>query len=50
MDFKAIGWNRVDGGYLAQGRDCWYAVVNVVENLLPENVANFSTTCATISL
>ena len=49
MDFKEIGWNGVDGGYLAQDRDCWYAVVNMVENLLHENVGNFSTTCATIS-
>ena len=30
MDFKEIGWNGVDGGYLAQDMDCWYAVVNVV--------------------
>jgi hypothetical protein len=49
MDFKEIGWNGVDGGYLAQDRDCWHAVVNMVENLLPGNVGNFSTTCATIS-
>lgn len=34
---------------MAQARDCWHAVVNMVENLLPEKVGNFSTTCATIS-
>jgi hypothetical protein len=49
MDFKEIEWNGVDGGYLTQDRDCWHAVVNMVENLLPENVGNFSTTYATIS-
>jgi len=49
MDFEKIGRNEVDWGYLAQDRDSWHGVVNMVENLLPEKVGNFSTTCASIS-
>jgi hypothetical protein len=33
MDFREIGWKTVDWIYLAQDRDQWRAVVNVVMNL-----------------
>jgi hypothetical protein len=33
MDLKEIGWGGVEWIHLAQDRDCWWAVVNVVMNL-----------------
>jgi hypothetical protein len=33
MDLREIGWGCVEGIYLAQGRDCWRALVNSVMNL-----------------
>jgi hypothetical protein len=44
MYLKEIGWKGVDWGYLAQDRDYWHAIVNVVQNLRAENAADFLTT------
>jgi hypothetical protein len=33
MDLREIGWVGVEWIHLAQGRDCWQAVVNAVMNL-----------------
>jgi hypothetical protein len=34
MDLRQIGWKYVDWIHLAQDRDQWKAVVNVVMNIL----------------
>jgi hypothetical protein len=33
MDLREIGWDGVDWIYVAQGRDQWWALVNMVMNL-----------------
>jgi hypothetical protein len=33
MDLEEIGWGGVEWIHLAQDRDCWWALVNVVMNL-----------------
>jgi hypothetical protein len=33
MDLREIGWDGMDGIYLAQERDQWSALVNTVINL-----------------
>jgi hypothetical protein len=33
MDLREIGWGSVDCIQLAQDRDCWWALVNIVMNL-----------------
>jgi hypothetical protein len=33
MDFREIGWEGVDWIHLAQDRDQWQAVVNMIMNL-----------------
>jgi hypothetical protein len=34
MNFRGIGWEFVNWIHLAQGRDLWLALVNVVMNFL----------------
>jgi hypothetical protein len=42
MDLKEIGFRIVDWIHLAQDRDRWQAVVNMVMNLrVPQNVGEF---------
>jgi hypothetical protein len=33
MDLREVGWGGVEWVHLAQGRDLWWALVNVVMNL-----------------
>jgi hypothetical protein len=33
MDIKKIGWGKMDWIHLAQDRDQWMALVNMVKNL-----------------
>jgi len=50
MDFREIGWKTVDWIYLAQDRDQWRAVVNVVMNLGgAQKTGNFLPGLVTIS-
>jgi len=42
MDFREIGWEGVDWIHLAQGRDKWRALVDMVMNLrVPLKEGNF---------
>jgi hypothetical protein len=51
MDLKGIGWEGRDWIHLAQDRDKWRALVNIVMNLwVQQNVGNFFTTLQTINL
>jgi hypothetical protein len=44
MDLKQIEWKGINWIYLAQARDKWWDVVNMVINLqVPQNAGNFST-------
>jgi hypothetical protein len=48
MDLREIGWGGMDWIDLAQDRDQWTALVNVVMNLwVPENVGKFLSSCGT---
>jgi hypothetical protein len=43
MDLGEIGWGGVDGIGLAQDRDKWWALVNVVMNIwAPKNAGKLS--------
>jgi hypothetical protein len=43
IDLREIGWGRMDWFHLAQDRDHWRALVNMVMNfLVPYNFAIFS--------
>jgi hypothetical protein len=41
MALKSIGWEDMDCSYLAEDKDKWKAVVNVVMNVLVNVVMNF---------
>jgi hypothetical protein len=42
MDLKETGWKVVDWMYLAQGKDEWHALVNMIMNLwVPWKEGNF---------
>jgi hypothetical protein len=42
MDLRELGWGGVDWIHLAQDRDQWRALVNIVKNLwVPKNVEKF---------
>jgi len=44
MDLKQIEWKDINWIYLAQAKDKWWAVVNMVRNLqLPHNTGYFLT-------
>jgi len=44
MDLQEVGWGGTDWIDLAQNRDRWRVLVNVVMNLrIPYNVGNFLT-------
>jgi len=44
MDIRETGWEGVDWIRLAQDRDQWRALVNIVMNLhTPQKAGNFST-------
>jgi hypothetical protein len=44
MGIREIGWEGVDWMHLAQDRDQWWALVNMVMSLLvPEKVGDFLT-------
>jgi hypothetical protein len=44
MDLREIGFGDVDWIHLAQDRDRWRALVNMIMNLrVPQNAGNFST-------
>ena len=44
MDLQEVGWRGMNGIALAQDRDRWWVLVNVIMNLwVPQNAGNFST-------
>ena len=44
MDLKETGWEGIEGIDLAQDRDRWWAVVNMVMNFqVTQNAGNFLT-------
>jgi hypothetical protein len=48
MDLREIGWCGMDWIDLAQDREQWRALVNMVMNLqVPYNVGKFLSSCAT---
>jgi hypothetical protein len=48
MDVGEVGWADVDWIGLAQDRDKWRALVNVVTNLrAPQNAGKLSSDCST---
>jgi hypothetical protein len=48
MDLREIGWGGMEWIDLAQDRDQWRALLNMVMNLwVPENVGKFLSSCAT---
>ena len=50
MDLQEVGWRVMDWIDLAQGRDRWRALVNVVMNLrAPLNAGNFLTNSEPLS-
>jgi len=49
IDFREIGWQGVDWTHLAQGKNQWWAFVNMVMNVrVPYNMG-ILTSCMTIS-
>jgi hypothetical protein len=49
MDLDGIGWEGVDWMHLAEDRDQWWALVNMVVNLqVPEKSNNLMTSRVTI--
>jgi hypothetical protein len=51
MDLREIGREGVDWIHLAQDRDQWWAVVNMVINIrVPQKVGSFLTRRVTVSL
>jgi len=50
MDIREMGWEGVDWIHLAQDRDQWQALVNMVRYLwVTLNVGNFLTSQVTLS-
>jgi hypothetical protein len=50
MELKEIGWESVDWIHVAQDRDCWGALVNMVVNLqVSKRAGNFLASCVTIN-
>jgi hypothetical protein len=50
MDLQEVGWGGMDWTDLAQDKDRWQAIVNVVMNLqVPHNVGNFLTSYKPVS-
>jgi hypothetical protein len=48
IDLREIGWGVMDWIDLAQDRDQWRALVNMVINLwVPQNVVKFLSSCRT---
>jgi hypothetical protein len=48
INLREIGWDGMDSIDLAQDRDQWRALVNMVMNLpVPSNVGKFLSSCAT---
>jgi hypothetical protein len=46
MDLREIGWDGIDWIDLAQDRDQWRALVNMVMNLrVPKNTGKFLSSC-----
>jgi hypothetical protein len=46
MELRGLGWGGVDWNYLAQDRDQWRALVNMVMNLrVPWHFGNFLSSC-----
>jgi hypothetical protein len=46
MDLREIGWDSVDRINMAQDRDQWWALVNIVMNLrIPQNAWKFLSSC-----
>jgi hypothetical protein len=50
MDVKEIGWEGMDGTYVAENGDKWWAILNLVMNLwVPLYVENFLTGSGSIT-
>jgi hypothetical protein len=48
MEFRAIGWDGMDWIDLAQDRDQWKVLVNIIMNLqVPQNAGKFLNNCTT---
>jgi hypothetical protein len=48
MNVREIGWDGMDWIDLAQDRDQWRALVNMVMNFrVPQNAGKFSNSCTT---
>jgi hypothetical protein len=42
IDLREIGWGGMDWSHLAQDKDRWWALVNMVMNLrVPQNAGKF---------
>jgi hypothetical protein len=50
LDLEEVGCGSMDWIGLAQDRDRWWTLVNVVTNLrVPQNAGNFLTSCKLVS-